>query len=305
METGRVPDRPAAPEATLTEPAIDAFVSEARALSGRAPLALVAAEDGMEVESTIAHDRAAGFGLVLLLTPEGVAPPAPCAGVHHARWDPHAPEALPRLLNRLIRALPEGTWLSWGYNGEYLFHPFWENRSIRALLAFLTEERRATLPACIVDLYPSDLSQVPEGVTRDGAMFDAGGYYALDRPDPARPGASLERQIDIFGGLRRRFEEHLDDPPGRIDRVPLFRTRKDLHLGPDHRFDIAEYNTVSCPWHRSPTAAVMSFRAAKGLRHNPASRAAIRDFRWPHSRVFDWSSRQLLDLGLIESGQWF
>lgn len=59
------------------------------------------------------------------------------------------------------------------------------------------------------------------------------------------------------------------------------------------------------PWHRSPTVAIASFRAAKALRRNPASRETIGGFDWPGASRFDWHSRQLLDLGLIEPGQWF
>jgi uncharacterized protein YcgI (DUF1989 family) len=67
----------------------------------------------------------------------------------------------------------------------------------------------------------------------------------------------------------------------------------------------AEYNTVSCPWHHNLTAAVCSFRVAKALRRNPGSRAAITAFRWHNSVRFDWSSQMLMDLGLMEPGQWF
>ncbi len=53
------------------------------------------------------------------------------------------------------------------------------------------------------------------------------------------------------------------------------------------------------------TAAVCSFRTAKALRTNPGSRHAIQTFRWPNSVKFDWHSQQLMDLGLMEPGQWF
>jgi hypothetical protein len=41
------------------------------------------------------------------------------------------------------------------------------------------------------------------------------------------------------------------------------------------------------------------------LRTNPGSRHAIPTFRWPNSVRFDWTSQQLMDLGLMEPGQWF
>ncbi|MEM6307580.1 MAG: hypothetical protein AAF701_06320, partial [Pseudomonadota bacterium] len=61
----------------------------------------------------------------------------------------------------------------------------------------------------------------------------------------------------------------------------------------------------SCPWHHSLTGAVCSFRAAKALRHNPNSRYAIHNFRWHNTVPFRWSSVQLMEMGLMEPGQWF
>ncbi|NCU20168.1 hypothetical protein EOM89_05410, partial [Candidatus Falkowbacteria bacterium] len=63
--------------------------------------------------------------------------------------------------------------------------------------------------------------------------------------------------------------------------------------------------TYSCPWHHNLTAAVVSFRVAKALKANPGSSHAIASFRWAGSQRFDWQSQQLMDLGLMEPGQWF
>ncbi len=49
----------------------------------------------------------------------------------------------------------------------------------------------------------------------------------------------------------------------------------------------------------------MSFRTAKALRTNPGSRDAIATFHWHNSVRFGWNSQQLMDLGLMEPGQWF
>jgi hypothetical protein len=64
-------------------------------------------------------------------------------------------------------------------------------------------------------------------------------------------------------------------------------------------------NTYACPWHNNLTAAVCSFRTAKALRTNPGSRDAIQTFDWHNSTPFAWHSQQLMDLGLMEPGQWF
>ena len=47
------------------------------------------------------------------------------------------------------------------------------------------------------------------------------------------------------------------------------------------------------------------FRTAKALKRNPGSTFDIHTFRWHNSTPFQWHSRQLLDLGLMEPGQWF
>jgi hypothetical protein len=78
-----------------------------------------------------------------------------------------------------------------------------------------------------------------------------------------------------------------------------------LQLRDNHTFNIEEYNTYACPWHNNITAAICSFRTAKALRTNPGSREAINTFRWRNSALFKWNSQQLMDLGLMEPGQWF
>jgi hypothetical protein len=41
------------------------------------------------------------------------------------------------------------------------------------------------------------------------------------------------------------------------------------------------------------------------LKRNPGSSFDIQTFKWHNSAPFEWHSRQLLDLGLMEPGQWF
>jgi len=49
----------------------------------------------------------------------------------------------------------------------------------------------------------------------------------------------------------------------------------------------------------------VSFRTAKALRTNAGSMFDIPSFRWHNSIEFQWHSQQLMDLGLMEPGQWF
>ncbi|MGJ8624794.1 MAG: hypothetical protein ACSHW1_18790, partial [Yoonia sp.] len=115
----------------------------------------------------------------------------------------------------------------------------------------------------------------------------------------------LDRQLDFFGGLRWRFEEHIPAPRRRIDRVAIFRNKPGLTFLHDHTFSDPEYNTYACPWHHNLTAAICSFRTAKALKRNPGSTFEIDTFKWHNSAQFEWHSQQLLDLGLMEPGQWF
>ena len=198
-----------------------------------------------------------------------------------------------------------GTWLYYCYNSEFLFHPFCEDRTIGELLTFHTEERRDAVLTYVIDLYAENLDEHPNAVSLEHAWLDKSGYYALGRPDPDNNGHPKERQLDFFGGLRWRFEEHIPPSRRKIDRISLFRAKKGLRLRPDHTFNDEEYNTYSCPWHNNITTAIVSFRTAKALKSNAGSTFDIYSFKWHNSTEFKWNSQQLMDLGLMEPGQWF
>ena len=173
------------------------------------------------------------------------------------------------------------------------------------MLAFHTEERRDAMLAYVIDLYAKDLTASPDAVSIEDAHLDKSGYYALARKDRANHMHPKERQLDFYGGLRWRFEEHIPPARRRIDRISLFRARPSLTLLEDHTFNDEEYNTYACPWHNNLTAAICSFRTAKALKRNPGSTYDIKTFEWHNSARFTWHSQQLLNLGLMEPGQWF
>ena len=282
-----------------------AFLDRQRSSAGGGPLSLVLGEDDVEIDSTLAHQLKCGFRDVVLLAPEGVrVDEALEPRVHVIRHDVFAEGALVAAVNQAIAALP-GTWLHYCHNAEYLFFPFCETRTVREMLAFHAEERREAMLTYVIDLYAGDLGAAPNAVSRDDAWLDRSGYYALARKDPANDWQPKERQLDFFGGLRWRFEEHIPHARRRIDRISLFKARPGVTLLPDFTLSDEEMNTYSCRWHHNLTAAVCSFRTAKALRTNPGSRHAIPTFRWPNSVRFDWHSQQLMDLGLMEPGQWF
>ena len=286
-------------------PSLNAFLATAKQVLTKGPIAIIMAEDTTEVDTTIRHHLVAGFKAVLLLAPDEIPITPDLAGkIHRVTHNVHAEAALPDAVNRLMDAAA-GQWLYTCYNAEYLFFPFCETRRIGEMLAFHTEERRDAVLSYVVDLYAGDLTANPDAVSLETAHLDRSGYYALARTEPVKPHAPKDRQLDFFGGLRWRFEEHIPWTRRKIDRIALFRAKTGLRLNPDFTLSDEEMNTFACPWHNNITTAICSFRTAKALRANPGSRFAINTFRWQNSTEFQWQSQQLMDLGLMEPGQWF
>jgi len=281
------------------------FLKRALPDLAKGPLAIILVEDEIEVATTLRHHIQSGFAEVLALMPSTMQLPADLqARVHRIDCDVTPEGAARDAINRIIAGVP-GAWMYYCYNAEYLFFPFCETRTIGEMLAFHSEERRDAMLTYVVDLYADDLTQFPNAVSLDRAHLDRSGYYALARNDTAEPHHPKERQLDFFGGLRWRFEEHVPPTRRKIDRIALFRSKPGLTLRDDDTFSDEEYNTYACPWHNNLTATVCSFRAAKALKRNPGSSPDIDTFKWHNSERFDWHSRQLLDLGLMEPGQWF
>ena len=270
-------------------------------LSPKGPFALVFIEDDTEVESTISHVQKLGFREVLAFA-SGHLLPKPRDGLHLIETDIHEQDAFARITTEVIKLFPS-VWMHYCFNAEFLYFPFCESRNVRELIAFNLEERRHTVMTYVVDLYSKDLGKHPNAVCMEDAYLDKSGYYALARF--SEDGHALERQLDFFGGLRWRFEEHIPWTRRRIDRVGLFQAAKGLELRGDHTFNEPEYNTYSCPWHHNISGTICSFRTAKALVSNPGSMYEIPHFWWKNSAKFEWNSNQLLELGLMEPGQWF
>lgn len=286
-------------------PDLDTFLTAGKAAFAKGPLALVFAEDQTEVDTTLRHHLAAGFPEIALLGPAGISVSSELEPkIHRILFDIHVEDAVFAAINAMIEAAP-GIWLYYCYNAEYLFHPFCETRNVRELIAFHAEERRDAILSYVIDLYADDLTQFPNAVSLEQAHLDKSGYYALGRPDAANRNYPKERQLDFFGGLRWRFEEHIPLPRRKIDRIALFKAKPGLVLRPDYTFNDEEYNTYACPWHHNITTAIASFRTAKALRSNAGSRFDIQTFQWHNSVPFAWHSDQLMQLGLMEPGQWF
>ncbi len=271
----------------------------------KGPIAIILSEDGVELLSTLQHHLKLGFKTVLTLGEASIDLPMELADrIIQITYDVFQEAALQQAVNPIIEKVP-GQWIYTCYNAEYLFFPFCETRSIGEMLAFHTEERRDAMLTYTIDLYASDLAEHRNAVTLQDPLMDRTGYYALARKDAAAGWAPKDRQLDFFGGLRWRFEEHVPFERRKIDRISLFRAKPGLRLLAGHVFNDEEYNTYACPWHHNLTAAVCSFRTAKALKSNPGSADTIQTFEWHNSTRFEWHSQQLMDLGLIEPGQWF
>lgn len=283
---------------------LDGFLKTEKSALTEGPVAMIFVEDDTEIGATLRHHLKCGFSAVLALMPDAFDLPDDVGeNVYRIGFDCSPAMAVFDAVNRVIDAAP-GTWLYYCFNAEYLFYPFCETRSVGEMLTFHTEERRDAMLTYVIDVYADDLARFPNAVSLERTYLDRSGYYALARNDPAT-GHPRERQLDFFGGLRWRYEEHIPKTSRKIDRIALFRAAPGARLQPNHTFMDQEYNTYSCRWHHNITAAICSFRAAKALKRNPDSALAIDTFRWHNSTPFEWHSRQLLDLGLMESGQWF
>lgn len=283
---------------------LSAFANSIGTILKGGPVAIVLVEDDIELESTLRHHLKVGFTNVIAVMPVSFPLPDDLVDkIIRVDFD-ITPEGLAQtVVNRIIAAVPAGTWLYYCYNAEYLFFPFCETRTVGEMLCFHTEERRDAMLTYVIDLYADDLTACPNAVSLERANLDQSGYYALARRD--KNGHPKERQLDFFGGLRWRYEEHVPAARRKIDRISLFRSKPGLKLRSDHTFDDEEYNTYACAWHHNITAAICSFRTAKALKLNPGSTFDIHTLTWHNSAPFEWHSRQLLDLGLIEPGQWF
>ncbi|WP_370213422.1 glycosyltransferase family 2 protein [Roseovarius sp.] len=283
----------------------DDFLTNGRDLLAKGPIALIFLEDDTEIDSTLRHHLDAGFKSVLVFAPDPF-PLAPDVAeeVHRISFDRTRGDDYVAAINQII-PLAAGQWLYYCFNAEYLFYPFCETRNVAELLAFHAEERRDAMLSYVVDLYADDLDRFPNAVSLETALLDRTGYYALARLDATNHNHPKDRQLDFYGGLRWRYEEHIPAPRRKIDRIALFRAKDGLTLRPDNTFSDEEYNTYACPWHNNLTSAIVSFRTAKALKQNPGSTFDIQTFKWHNSTPFEWHSRQLLDLGLMEPGQWF
>ncbi|MEM1297766.1 MAG: hypothetical protein AAGH68_00705 [Pseudomonadota bacterium] len=198
-------------------------------------------------------------------------------------------------MNLLIDAL-DGRWVTWLWAGEFLFYPFCETRALADLTAFLTDERRQSLFAYALDLYAHDLPGAETCPTKADLWIDHEGYHAFPKGN---------QQLKVYGGLGWRFHEMLPRGMEQIGRTVLFKATRGIHMGEDMTFEDEHYASVSCPWHNSPTGAVMSLRRTRRIMAHPNFGPLRAKLEWRGTAPFGWTSAELMEEGMLEPGQWF
>ena len=200
---------------------LDDFIASGADVLRQGPIALIFVEDSVEVNITIKHHLGLGFGIVLVFAVDDIAiDPAHEEVVHRIAYDPIEPEAVCTSVTRVIGAA-NGQWVYYCHNAEYLFYPFCETRSVKAMLQFPAEERRDAMLTYVIDLYADDLDAHPNAASVERAHLDKAGYYALARTDPDAKWEPKERQLEVVGGVRWRFEGHSTEQRGQTGRRSL------------------------------------------------------------------------------------
>jgi hypothetical protein len=183
------------------------YLTWAKAHAPKGPFAFIFAQENIELTHTVAHHIKLGFRQTVMLANSPFARPEDLPA--EVALIPRAAKScsdISQEMNAVIAALPQ-RWIYFGYNGEYLFYPFCETRSIGEIIAFNTEERRKTISTTVVNFYAWHLGQSPHGVDVISIYLDRLGYYAETRRDGEQ--APLPQQFNFYGGLRWRFEEHV------------------------------------------------------------------------------------------------
>ncbi len=199
------------------------------------------------------------------------------------------------MLNTLIDALSD-RWLLWLWNGEFFVFPYAETRTLRDLTDFLADERRKMIFTYALDLYAQELPEPDQDPARMALCFDRSGYHAFPKE---------EQVLRLYGGLGWRFAEFTPKEMQQIGRTSLFRATKGVWLDRKYLFDDPEYASVSCKWHHNPPASMMPLRRSRRIMAHPRFHEVRGQLMWAGSEPFDWSAQKLLELGMIEPGQWF
>lgn len=242
-----------------------------------------------------------------------------------AVWRPRDPAAVgdaPTWLNGLRGRYAIGRWcLSLDTTDALVFYRC-ETRTMADFTEFLEAESRDHVYALVVEMYGERPAAelAAQGVAPSGLdRFDAFGFVTLD------PGRF--RNVIVRGGLQRRTLNRAR--PRRspaLNRIPLVRWQWFYGYVAGTRLIVPAYlNNPHTPWHSSPTACILRYALLAtpetletAARHEAAvtvkdgglaaypGLARLRDASplGDGSRRYG-STRDLVEAGLLNPGQWF
>ena len=141
-------------------PSLDEFFKSGKHHFKKGPIALIFAEDDVELVSTISHHINLGFTNTILFAKSKPALPIDAKDklvfICHDLFN--SPE-VDIIINK-INTLAVNQWIYYYYNAEYLFFPFCETRSVAELLNFHSEELRDSMLTFVVDIYTKNLETI-------------------------------------------------------------------------------------------------------------------------------------------------
>jgi hypothetical protein len=207
---------------------------------------------------------------------------------------------------------------------DLLVFPKSETRHVRDLIDFAESEKRDHVFAVVVDAYgerPARLMDVSGDTSPEELLpyFDRFGYQTAD--------ANPTLDVPILGGVQRRAlygDTPRLAPP--LNRIPLAKiSRHVFYIAATRKLVPHSMNTPHSDWHSSTTACLLRYamlgdeislhvaKQAEGGELYPEHKNALYDgsekmasmsLKNQTSGRFS-SSRDLLDCGLLNNGQWF
>lgn len=227
-------------------------------------------------------------------------------------------------LNHLRHLYARNKWCLSVEPYDFLVFPKCETRHIRDLTDFIESEQRRHVFAIVVDAYgdgPACEMRASDDVSPFEQLpyFDRFGYQTA-------AGEALD-VVPILGGVQRRYL--YGDEPQRapaLNRIPLLKLTWDCYYLASTRVVVpARFNTPHSEWHSTTTACLLRYallgsemplhlaKQAEPAQLHPdtitplfaGSEAMVSaTLKNQGSQKFG-SSRDLLECGLINNGQWF
>jgi hypothetical protein len=228
-------------------------------------------------------------------------------------------------LNFLRQRYATGRWcLSLETSDLFVFYRS-ESRQIGDFIDFLESESRDHLYALVIEMYSADpavMLRLEPGEDLLGKLpfFDPYGYSTAPNPGPYR-------EVIVRGGVQRRalFATEPSRSPA-LNRIPLTKwTRFSAYVADTRLMMPRRLNIPHSPWHSSPTACLLRFallnseaslataaqvEAQKiiedggGLSYAGAPDLRKRVLKQEFSTRYT-GTRDLVDCGLLNPGQWF